>query len=142
LCFVGNPDVDRQAHARLVTQISTLPEAESIRMEYRVPHARMPDIFRRARVFVMPSEHESFCMPLAESMACGVPAVVRGIRSLRETGGAGARYLDADDPAEWAAAVKLMMEDDGEHDRARGLAIRAAARFTWEAFATDLAARL
>jgi glycosyltransferase involved in cell wall biosynthesis len=142
LRFVGNPDVDRQAHARLVTRISTLPEADSIRLEYRVPHERMPDIYRRAQVFVMPSEHESFCMPLAESMACGVPAVVRGVRSLRETGGAGARYLETDDPAEWAAVIRQMIEDDGEHHRARELAIRAAARFTWEAFAADLAARL
>jgi glycosyltransferase involved in cell wall biosynthesis len=141
LSFVGNPDVEPQAHTRLLTQISTLPEADSIRLEYRVPHERMPDIYRRARVFVMPSEHESFCMPLAESMACGVPAVARGIRSLRETGGAGAQYLETDDPAEWAAAVRPLIEDSREHDRARELAIRAAARFTWEAFAADLAAR-
>jgi D-inositol-3-phosphate glycosyltransferase len=142
LRFVGNPDVDRQAHARLVTRINTLPESESVRMEYRVPHERMPDIYRRARVFVMASEHESFCMPLAESMACGVPAVARGIRSLRETGGAGAMYLDGDDPDEWAAIVTRMIEDNGEHDRARKLAMRAAARFSWEGFASELAARV
>jgi glycosyltransferase involved in cell wall biosynthesis len=142
LRFVGNPDVEPQAHTRLMTRIATLAEADHIRMEYRVPHEQMPDIYRCARVFVMPSEHESFCMPVPESMACGVPAVARGIRCLRETGGAGARYLDTDDPAEWAAAVKGLMEDDGEHDRARRLAIGAAARFTWESFAESLAAQL
>ncbi len=142
LRFVGNPDVDPRAYARLVARIRTLPEANSIRMEYRVPHDRMPEIYRRARLFLLPSEHESFCMPVAESMACGVPPIVRGIRSLRETGGAGAMYVDADDPAEWAACMKRMIEDDGEHDRARKMAVSAAARFTWEAFAADLADHL
>jgi len=54
----------------------------------------MVDAYRRARVFVMPSERESFCMPLLESMACGVPAVARGLSSLRETAGASALYVD------------------------------------------------
>ena len=67
---------------------------------------------------------------------------IRGIRSLRETGGAGASYVETNDPAEWAAVVKRMIEDNGEHDLARQLAIRAATRFTWEAVAADLTARL
>jgi glycosyltransferase involved in cell wall biosynthesis len=142
LRFVGNPDVDPRAHARLVRRIKELPDAASIRMDYRISHELMSDIYRRARVFVLPSEHESFCMPLAESMACGVPGVVRGIPSLRETGGRGATYLDGDDPAEWAAVITRMIEDNAEHDRARTLAMRAAARFTWEALAAELAAEL
>jgi len=99
-------------------------------------------MYRRARVFVIPSEHESFCMPLAESMACGVPAVARGIRSLRETGGQGATYLETDDPDQWAAVVRRIIEDDGEHTRAREQATRSATRFTWEAFTAHLVARL
>jgi glycosyltransferase involved in cell wall biosynthesis len=141
LRLVGNPDVDPEAHARLLAQISTAPERESIRLDYRLPHEQMPDIYRRARVFVIPSEHESFCMPLAESMACGVPAIARDIPSLRETGGAGAMYLLSDDPGEWAAVLKQMLDDD-ERTRARELAVQAAARFTWQGFAAALADHL
>jgi glycosyltransferase involved in cell wall biosynthesis len=142
LRLVGNPAVDPQAHARLLARVEALPERDSIVFEHRISLARLVRAYQSARVFVMPSEHESFCMPLAESMACGVPAVVRGIPSLRATGGAGARYLDCDDPAAWAALLRQMIEDDGEHERARDLAMREAARFTWEAAATDLLARL
>ena len=143
LRLVGNPDVDRKAHARLLAQISAAPERGSIKLDYRLPHEQMPDIYRRARIFVIPSEHESFCMPLAESMACGVPAIARDIPSLRETGGAGAVDLRSDDPGEWAAVVKHMFDDDDDkRTRARELAIQAAARFTWEGSAADLAEHL
>jgi glycosyltransferase involved in cell wall biosynthesis len=142
LRLVGNPAVDPQAHARLVARIEALEESDSIVLEYRVPLQRLVHAYESARVFVMPSEHESFCMPLAESMACGVPAVVRAIPSLRETGGAGATYLDGDDPTRWAAAIGRLIEGDGEHDRARRSAIEAAARFSWDSFAAELAAHL
>src|SRR6185437_15574770 len=98
---VGNPDVDPEAHGRLITRIAKLSQASSIELEYRVSRERLVRAYRGARVFVVASEHESFCMPLAESMACGVPAVVRAIDSLRETASAGARYVDSDDPARW-----------------------------------------
>jgi glycosyltransferase involved in cell wall biosynthesis len=136
--FVGNPAVDPRAHAALLAHIARLPEADSIALEYRVPLERLVRAYRRARVFAMPSERESFCMPLAESMACGVPAVARGLASLRETGGAGASYLDGDDPAAWTDALRRLIERSDEHERARRSAIDAAARFSWGAFAAEL----
>jgi glycosyltransferase involved in cell wall biosynthesis len=142
LSLVGNPDVDRRAHEELRARIRALPDAASVKLEYQVPYARMPDVYRRARVFVMPSEHESFCMPLAEAMACGVPAVVRALPSLRETGGSGARYIEGDDVAQWAGAIRELVDDDVVHQNARQAAARAAARFSWDGLAEHLVARL
>jgi glycosyltransferase involved in cell wall biosynthesis len=142
LRFVGNPAVDPQAHTRLLARIKTLPEADSIVMEYGISLDRLVSAYQSARVFVMASEHESFCMPLVESMACGVPAVVRSLRSLRETGGEGARYVDGDDPAQWALVLQRLVEDNVDHERARSSALRAAAKFSWDTFAANLAAQL
>lgn len=142
LRLVGNPDVEPSAHARLLALIESAPEAESIELDYRLAHEQMPEIYRRARVFVIASEHESFCMPLVESMACGVPAIARDIPSLRETGGAGALYLGGEDPDEWAAAIGRLCDDGEEHRRASELAVRSAARFDWERFASELAGHL
>jgi glycosyltransferase involved in cell wall biosynthesis len=128
LHFVGNPAVDPVAHARLVTRIAALPEANSILLEHDLDLQRLLDAYHRARVFVMPSERESFCMPLVESMACGVPAIARALPSTRETAGAGAQYVDSDDPARWTVAVRRLIESDGEHEQARRAAIHAAAR--------------
>jgi glycosyltransferase involved in cell wall biosynthesis len=140
LRFVGNPSADPEAHARLLARIETLPEADSIVFEYCVPLDRLVRAYQSARVFVMASEHESFCMPLVESMACGVPPVVRGLPSLRETGGSGARYVDGGDPSQWAVALQKLIDDKVDHDQARRDALEAAARFSWEALAADLLA--
>jgi glycosyltransferase involved in cell wall biosynthesis len=141
LRFVGNPAVDRRAHARLRARIDGLPEAHSIVLEHGLSRERLVQAYRRARVFAMPSQRESFCMPLAESMACGVPAVARGLASLRETGGAGARYVDGEDAASWTEAIRRLLEHEDEHERARRAAIEAAARFTWERFAAGFVER-
>lgn len=142
LRLVGNPHVDPETHARLVAYISSLPEASSIALEHGIALSQLVDAYRRARVFVMPSERESFCMPLLESMACGVPAVARGLSSLRETAGPSALYVDSDDAADWAVALERLIKDDAEHGRARREALQTAARFSWEAQASDLAQRL
>jgi glycosyltransferase involved in cell wall biosynthesis len=139
--FVGNPAVDPRAHAGVLARIARLPESGSIALEYRVPLERLVHAYRRARVFAIASERESFCMPLAEGMACGVPAVARGLPSLRETGGAGASYLDGDDPGAWTAELCRLLERSDEHARARLSAIDAAARFSWASFAAELVTR-
>jgi glycosyltransferase involved in cell wall biosynthesis len=142
LRLVGDPDVDRAAHARLLSRIHASGAADGIALDHRVPHERMADVYRRARVFVLPSELESFCMPLAEGMACGVPGVVRGLASLRETGGGGSSYIDGDDPSAWAAVVQRLVNDPALHLRARESAIAAAAPLSWEAFAAEIVRRL
>jgi glycosyltransferase involved in cell wall biosynthesis len=142
LRLVGNPAVDRDTHARLLARIELLPDADSIVLEHHLPLHGLLSAYHNARVFAMPSEHESFCMPLAETMACGVPAIARDIDSLRETGGAGATYIDGDDPDQWAVAIQRLIEDDDAYERARGLAVEAAARFSWDVLAQDLTAHL
>jgi glycosyltransferase involved in cell wall biosynthesis len=142
LHLVGNPAVDPRAYAALLARTETLPDADSVVLEHGISLDRLVSAYHRARVFVMPSERESFCMPLAEGMACGVPAVVRGLPSLRETGGAGARYVDSDDPAEWAAVMRPLLEDRVDHEHARQAAMQAAVRFSWAALVADLASHM
>jgi glycosyltransferase involved in cell wall biosynthesis len=142
LRLIGNPSVDPRAHAQLLARIGTLPEADLIVFESDLPLRRLVEAYQHARLFVLPSEHESFCMPLVESMACGVPPVVRDLASVRETGGDGATYINGDDPGRWAAALQTLIDDDFEHQRARESALRVAARFSWEGFAAKLVAQL
>jgi glycosyltransferase involved in cell wall biosynthesis len=138
LRLIGNPAVDPGAHARLAARISGLPDNDLIVLESGVSLDRLIAAYRSARVFVMPSRRESFCMPLAESMACGVPPVVRDIRSLRETGDNGAAYVGGDDPSLWAESIRRLLADDDYYAHAREAAIAAAARLSWERCATSL----
>jgi glycosyltransferase involved in cell wall biosynthesis len=142
LRLIGNPEVEPDSYARLKSRVDALRESSLISFEHGLSLQQLAEAYRLARVFVIPSEHESFCMPLLESMASGVPALARGLPSLRETAGAGARYLDDDDPAEWASALQRLLADDTEHDTARRAALRAGERFSWGRQAAELASQL
>jgi glycosyltransferase involved in cell wall biosynthesis len=138
LRLIGNPAVAPRAYAALVSRIKALSAASAIVLEHRISLDRLVAAYQRARVFVMASEQESFSMPLLESMACGVPPVVRALPSLRDTGGDGARYVDGDDAASWAEALRALIDDDDEYERARIAALQRASHFSWEKLAGAL----
>lgn len=136
LRLVGNPAVDRHAYARVLARVAKL---SGVVVEHGLSLDQLVRAYRRARVFVLASERESFCMPLVESMACGVPPVVRDLASLRETGGDGPRYVVGDDPDAWAAALESLTRDEAAHRRGRQAALASAARFSWERMAVEVA---
>jgi glycosyltransferase involved in cell wall biosynthesis len=139
LRFVGNPDVDPPTFASVRARATELSRHGCVSFEHHLSLRELVRAYRDARVFVAPSEHESFCMPLVEAMACGVPAVVRDIATLREVGAGGARYVAGDDPAAWAGTLEAVLRQQGEHaQRARRDAVDAAARYSWRALADAL----
>lgn len=65
-----------------------------------------------ADVFVTASEHEGFCMPLAEAMAHQVPIVARRCAAIPETVGGAGLLLDADaGPELLAEGMAAALED-------------------------------
>ncbi|MGH9156663.1 MAG: glycosyltransferase family 4 protein [Acidimicrobiales bacterium] len=71
-----------------------------------VTPAQLAAFYRRADVFVTASEHEGFCVPLVEAMACGVPVIARSHGAIPETlGGAGLLLPPGDDPVLMAEAM-------------------------------------
>ncbi|MDP3957976.1 MAG: glycosyltransferase family 4 protein, partial [bacterium] len=57
---------------------------QGIRMEGKVPNAKIPMYFSAADVFFMPSEEEGFPRVLLESMAFGVPFVASNVGVVKE----------------------------------------------------------
>jgi glycosyltransferase involved in cell wall biosynthesis len=94
--------------------------------------------YRRARVLVIASEYESFCMPLLEALACGVPAVVRDLPALRETGGTGTRFVAGNYAERWATELDTLLAGGDAYRRARAAGLEHAARFDWQRTATGL----
>jgi glycosyltransferase involved in cell wall biosynthesis len=142
LRLIGNPQVDRGWYGEVKAQAERLRGLGEITVESALPLGRLVAAYQGARVFALASEQESFCLPLLEAQACGVPAVVRGSPTLRETGGDGTSYVDGDDPHEWAAALARLLGDETAHAAARAAGLEHARGFSWERTADAVRSRL
>lgn len=138
LRLIGNPQVDPSTYDAVSRRAAGI---DGVRIEGRVKLARLVEAYRTARLFLLASDRESFSMPLIEALACGTPAVVRDHPSLRETGGAGARYVQGGVEA-WVREIRLLLDDDDLHGQLRDAAGRQARRYSWEAFAAAVIADL
>ena len=74
LHLVGGDGPESQAVNRLAALVSDLGLQQRVRFAGSVDHQRMPDLYRRADIVVIPSYHESFGLVLLEALASGIPA--------------------------------------------------------------------
>ncbi len=90
-----------------------------------VPPARLRALFETSDVLLVLSEHEGFCMPIAEAIGLGVPIVAAPAGAVAETmGGAGVLLPDRT-PAAVAAGVATAVRDGDARAR---IAVAARAR--------------
>jgi glycosyltransferase involved in cell wall biosynthesis len=142
LRLIGNPQVDRGWYESVRRQSDQLRDLGELTFDSGLSPDEVADAFRGARVFALASVHETFCLPVLEAQACGVPAVVRDIPVLRETGGASTTYIRGDRPEAWALALEGLLTDDAAHSAARAGGIEHARGFSWEKTADALRRRV
>jgi glycosyltransferase involved in cell wall biosynthesis len=75
-----------------------------------VPDATLPALLTGAAALLYPSRYEGFGLPPVEAMACGTPALVSDLSSIREATAGGAVYLQAGDVAVWADALRSALQ--------------------------------
>jgi glycosyltransferase involved in cell wall biosynthesis len=142
LRLIGDPAPSPRHFEKIRRQAAELAHLGAITFETGLPLRELALAYRRARVLLLPSAHESFCLPLAESLASGVPVIARDLPQLRETAGGGALYIDGDDPATWSTALRTVLKDDSRHAAMRSQGILYAARYSWTAVADAVVERL
>ena len=95
----------------------------------------MPNLYRRADIFVFPSSGEGTSNSLLEAMACGLPIVtnaVRGCVELVEDGINGYALPEGDSPV-LASALRKLMEDPAlRHVMGMENRARIVSAFSWE----------
>jgi glycosyltransferase involved in cell wall biosynthesis len=117
-------DVTPQIHGAIIGDISDVYQEEAQRCRRRaaqlglidrvhflgqVREDQLLDAYRSADVFVMPSVHEGFCIPVIEAMACGLPVVAACATALPETvADAGLTFIP-DHPGDLARQVRRVL---------------------------------
>ena len=104
---------------------------------------QLAEVYRRALLVLLPSDREGFGLPLVEAMACGTPVVASEIPALKEIGGHAAVYCRPGAIKEWVETVRMLLHQHAHHPEEwqarREAGIRNAARFSWNAYAAEMA---
>ena len=125
--------------------LSTVPEASRVIERLRaedyirclgyVPDDDLPLLYNGAEVFIFPSLHEGFGIPVLEAMACGTPVMTSNVTAMPEIAGGAAMLVDPFNVNEMTNSIREILanenlrKDLSEKGRAR------AKSFSWLATA-------
>lgn len=105
LWLVGNDQVDTAYRAELEALRAGLASGARITFTGKITDTQLMAYYRAADAFVCASEHEGFCIPIAQAMALELPVLAYAAAAVPETmGGAGLLVQDWDVPV---AAARL-----------------------------------
>ncbi len=110
LHLVGSP-LGETYEPALRAFIAELGLEDAVNLPGSVSGSELEAYFRAADVFVMASDHEGFCVPLAEAMGHGVPIVAYGVAAVPETVADAGLVLPDKSALPFAAAVGRVLED-------------------------------
>ena len=99
------------------------------------------DFYAAADLYVSPSREDSFGLPVAEAMACGLPVItstLAGVAALVRDGVDGFILPQFDDFQGLARILHRLYTDEALRQNAGDAAAKAALQWTWERNASDV----
>lgn len=143
VCLVHEPD--RQRLNALAQRLGLRPGA--LVLTSYIPDDDLLDLYNLCRLFVFPSLHEGFGLPIVEAMSCGAPVIGSDSSSIPEVIGRRDALFDPSRPASIAEAMARALADEdwrralGEHGprQARNFSWQETARRALDAFEALLA---
>ena len=139
--FVGGPSGSEVGvPGRLAALAGELGMNDRVRFEPPCPQRELADWYRAATLVLVPSHSESFGLVALEAQACGTPVVAAAVGGLRTAvdHGVSGMLVEGHDPAQYAVAIKALLDCPGMlADLSLG-AVGHARRFGWDATADGL----
>lgn len=96
-----------------------------------LPDAELATLLKGATMAVIPSLYEGFCLPLVESMACGVATICSNSSCLPEISGGVLKYFDPNSIEEMAESMRQVLTDGKLHLQLARDGLARAANFDW-----------
>jgi len=115
--------------ARLELEYADVAARIPVRLA-RLSEAELRAAYSGAVALLFPSQNEGFGLPVIEAMSCGCPVIASDTAAVREAGGDAATYIDPENAAELAQAMRRALAD-GITEAERSAGIEHAAGFSW-----------
>jgi glycosyltransferase involved in cell wall biosynthesis len=96
-----------------------------------VSQSELIDLYQNAKLFVYPSLHEGFGLPVIEAMASGCPVVTSNLSSLPEISGDAAVLVDPYSVNDIAQSMLKIMEDEFFAASLAKKGLKQVQNFTW-----------
>lgn len=94
----------------------------------KIPHFRMPEVYRRATIFSLPSSSsEAFGLVYLEALACNIPIVAPDDANRREIIGDAGFYIDPQNSREYARVIEETLQASFDTKPRK-----QAEKFSWE----------
>lgn len=129
LVLIGARDY---GHDAIAAKISELGLVDDVMFLGWLPFEDIPLIYAASKLFVFPSLHEGFGIPVVEAFACGVPVVCSGIEPLVEVAGGAALLVDPISVDEIASGIIRAITDASLRERLVRDGLKRASEFSWE----------
>jgi glycosyltransferase involved in cell wall biosynthesis len=124
--------------AQWLERLQVPPLAGHVEYLGYVTPERRAELFRGARLFLMPSFEEGFGLPALEAMAAGVPVIASHRGSIPEVVDDAGLLIDPTDTAMLAQAIESAMDDAALWDTMRQRGLARARQFSWAQTARDI----
>jgi glycosyltransferase involved in cell wall biosynthesis len=98
----------------------------------------LPEFYKEAELFVLPSLYEGFGLPVLEAMKNGCPVATSDISSLPEAGGDAAAYFNPEDATDIAKTIEKILSDAKLRSDMIKKGHEQVKKFSWEKAAREV----
>lgn len=128
VCSIGEHDRER---LQRVVQALGLQNSDVV-FTGRVSEEELVSLYNLCTLFVFPSLHEGFGLPVLEAMACGAPVIASNTSSLPEVVGNADALFDPHDDRAIAEKMAQFLTDEPSRLRLAAHGLDQASQFSWE----------
>jgi glycosyltransferase involved in cell wall biosynthesis len=97
-----------------------------------VPNEQLSLLYSGADLYLAPSRHEGFGIPLLEAFRCGCPVLCSSGGAFPEVAGGAAQVEPGWDAAQWAFAIERLLLDSSKLQTLSQAGIRRERAFGWD----------
>jgi len=102
-----------------------------------IPFEDLPYFYSGAEIFVFPSFHEGFGLPILEAMACGTPVVTSNVYATKEIAAGSAVLVDPYNTEEIAQAIYNLLNNKDYYKEIRKKGLERVKQFSWKKCAEE-----